>query len=128
MILDTSAILAVIFREPERESYREAIDAAGGVGIGAPTYVESAVVLMASFGPAGRSHLDSFLAGTGSVLIPFDTQHVEAATQAWLRFGRGRHPAALNFGDCFAYATAKVAGQPLLAKGDDFAQTDIELA
>jgi ribonuclease VapC len=128
VILDTSAILAVFFGEPEADEFLHKIGAATIVGVGAPTVVESAIVLAARLGEAGPPQLARVIERAGLVVIPFAQAHWQVAADAWLRFGKGRHPAALNFGDCLAYATAQLAGRPLLCKGDDFAKTDLPLA
>jgi ribonuclease VapC len=128
VILDTSAILAVLFDEPEREAYVELIVAQPVVGVGAPTLAETSIVLASRVGAAAGRHLAGFVERAGLVVVPFDAAHWRAAADAWLRFGRGRHQAALNLGDCLSYATARVADRPLLAKGDDFRQTDLPLA
>lgn len=128
MILDTSAILAIRFREPERDELLRKIGAAPIVGVGTPTLAESAIVLAARLGEAGPRQLARIVERAGLVVIPFEPAHWQLAAEAWLRFGKGRHPAALNFGDCLAYATARLAGQPLLCKGDDFSKTDLALA
>jgi ribonuclease VapC len=128
VILDTSAILAIVFREPERDEFLRKVGAAAEVGVGAPTLSETAIVLAARLGTSGVRHLARIVERAGIVVVSFELPHWEVAADAWLRFGRGRHAAALNFGDCLAYATAKVAAQPLLCKGDDFAKTDVGLA
>ena len=128
MIVDSSAILAIFFAEPERDDFLRRIRAASTVGIGGPTLVETTTALASRVGDVAFSGIDAFLVDTRLVVISFDGGHWRVAVDAWRRFGRGRHPARLNFGDCLAYATANVAGEPLLAKGDDFAKTDIELA
>lgn len=128
MILDTSALLAVLFAEPERDEFLERIGAAPLVGIGAPTLTETAIVVSARLGDAGRRHVARIVERGGIVVVSFEGEHWQVAAEAWSRFGRGRHPAALNFGDCLAYATARLAGRPLLCKGDDFAKTDLALA
>lgn len=128
MILDTSAILAVFFREAERDDFLSKIGAAPVVGVGAPTLAETAIVLAARLGAAGPQQLARIVERASLVVVPFDEAHWQTAGAAWLRFGRGRHRAALNFGDCLAYATAQVAGEPLLCKGGDFAETDVVLA
>lgn len=128
MILDTSAILALIFGEPDRDEFISKVGRASSVGVGAPTLVESAIVLAARLGEEGPRHLERLVERAGVVVIPFESSHWAIAAEAWLRYGRGRHPAALNFGDCLAYATARLADRPLLCKGDDFPQTDLALA
>jgi ribonuclease VapC len=128
VILDTSAIVAVVFREPEAEEFLDKIGSAGTVGIGAPTLAETAIVLAARLGQEGQRLLSLLVQRAGVVVVPFSNEHTDVATDAWMRYGRGRHPAALNFGDCLAYATASVSGRPLLCKGDDFPKTDLPLA
>jgi ribonuclease VapC len=127
VILDTSAILAIVFDEPDRGELLRRIGQADVVGVGAPTLAETAIVLAARLGDAGPRLLARFVERAALVVVPFDSTHWQVAAEAWLRFGRGRHPAGLNFGDCLAYATARLAGQPLLCKGDDFSQTDLGL-
>jgi ribonuclease VapC len=128
VILDTSALLAVLFDEPEADEFVGKIDSAPLVGVGAPTLAETAVVLGASLGEAGPRQLEVLVERAGLVVVSFEAPHWREAAQAWLRFGRGRHPARLDLGDCLAYATARLAGRPLLCKGDDFAKTDLALA
>lgn len=128
MILDTSAILAILFDEPEREAFLQRIVANEVVGVGAPTLVETSIVLAARLDDAPAAVVSAWVDRAGLVVIPFEAAHWTAAADAWLRFGRGRHRAALNLGDCLAYATAKVADRPLLCKGDDFPRTDLPLA
>jgi ribonuclease VapC len=125
VILDSSALVAIALDEPEREVFVRAIDGARIVGIGAPSLAEAGIVLTARTGADASAILSELLAAAGAVVIDFGEAHWREALSAWSRFGRSRHPAALNFGDCLAYATASLAGQPLLAKGNDFAQTDI---
>ncbi len=127
MILDTSAILAIFFREEEADELLRRIGEAPIVGVGAPTLAEAGIVLTARLGGLGPRRLEEMIERAGIVVIAFDRQHWQVAADAWTRFGRGRHPAALNFSDCLAYATARVAGRPLLCKGDDFRKTDLEL-
>ncbi|MBM3728291.1 MAG: type II toxin-antitoxin system VapC family toxin [Acidobacteria bacterium] len=128
MVLDSSAIVAVHLKEPGYERFIEAIDSAEVVVIGAPTVLEAAMVLSSKLGRDARPILQRFLRGIGAEVVAFNEQHSEAATAAFLRYGRGRHPAALNFGDCMSYAVASVAGMPLLFTGEDFSQTDVARA
>lgn len=128
MILDSSSLAAIAFDEPERSAFLERIRAADVVGIGAPTLVETGVVVVARIGEQGRELLARLVRQADVTIIPFEAAHASVAADAWLRYGRGRHPAALNFGDCLAYATARVANRPLLCKGADFALTDVALA
>lgn len=128
MILDTSAVRAIIFREPEEEDFIRKIGAAPTIGIGAPTLVETTIVVAARLGEQGQGLISRMIVRAGIVVISFDAPHSQMAMDAWLRFGKGRHPAALTFGDCLTYATARLAGRPLLCKGDDFSKTDLALA
>lgn len=128
MILDSSSVVAILLREPGHETLLEALSDAPEAGIGAPTLVEAGIVLSARTGRDARGLLSRFLAEAGVATVAVSEAHWAAAIEAWLRFGKGRHPAALNFGDCLAFATARVAGRPLLCVGDDFARTDLETA
>lgn len=125
MILDSSALISVVRDEQGRDRLVEAIEGASQVGIGTPTLTESSIVLVRRFGPAGRSILSRFLRDNGVAAVPFDERHWSAAAEAFIRFGKGRHPARLNYGDCMTYATARVADAPLLFVGDDFKKTDL---
>lgn len=125
MILDSSAVIAVIRAEEGEDRLVEAIENASAVGIGTPTLTEISIVLVRRMGVAGRLALSRFLEEQRVVSIPFDEEQWSVAAEAFIRYGKGRHPAALNYGDCMAYATAQVADQPLLFVGDDFAETDI---
>ncbi len=128
MILDSSALLALVFGEPAHERILTAVSEAPWVGIGAPTLAETGIVLSARLGDEGRSALALLLEHLDLAIVPFDAAHARAAREAFSRFGRGRHPAGLNFGDCLTYAVARVADLPLAYVGDDFAQTDLEPA
>ena len=128
MILDSSAIVAILLREPEHEALQSKIAAAPSLGVGTPTLLETAIVLSARLERNAQGILARFIQETDTVAIPFSQTHYSAAHQAWLTYGKGRHPAALNFGDCATYATAQLADEPLLCTGDDFSQTDLELA
>jgi ribonuclease VapC len=126
VILDTSAIIGVLFREDDAARLVAAMERPGCLGVGAPTLAEASVVLTVRRGEAGPQ-LHRFIQEFGVSVIPFSEPHWGASMRAFERYGRGRHPAKLNFGDCMSYATAKLAKQPLLCKGDDFPQTDLEL-
>jgi len=128
VILDTSAVLAILLRESDMDRLLPRLAAAYEVAIGAPTLVETSIVLSRKVGPMSSSLIERFLGELRVEIVPFDLRHWRVAIEANRRFGKGRHPAALNFGDCLAYATARVAGKPLLAKGKDFAKTDLTLA
>jgi ribonuclease VapC len=128
VVLDSSAIVAIHLREPGYDRFIDAINRAEVVVVGAPTLFETAMVLSSKLGHDARPLLMPFLRDIGAEVVAFNEQHLEAATAAFLRFGRGRHPAALNFGDCMSYAVASVAGMPLLFTGGDFSRTDIAQA
>lgn len=128
MIVDSSAVVAILFREPGYEGLAGKVAAAADVGIGAATLVETGIVLSARLERDARPLLARFLAETEMVVIPLQETHFGLAVGAWLKYGKGRHPAALNYGDCLSYAVAKAAHTPLLCVGQDFPQTDIELA
>ncbi len=128
MILDTSVIVAIVMKEPHHEELVSKLRAAGTLGIGTPTLTETGMVLSARLGVEPQALLDRFLRDFGVMPVPFGELHWREALDAFRRFGKGRHPAALNFGDCLSYATAKVANHPLLFVGNDFARTDIEAA
>ena len=128
MVLDSSAIVAIHLREPGYDRLIQRIDAAGAVVIGVPTVLETALVLTARLRQDARPMIFAFLRRLEAIVVPFSEEHLDAAVAAFLRFGRGKHPAALNFGDCMSYAVASVAGMPLLFTGEDFTRTDIERA
>ena len=128
MVLDSSAIVAIHLREPGHERLIERIDDAEVVVVGVPTLLESAMVLTARLGHDARPMLFAFLRRVEAEVIAFNEEHLDAAANAFLRFGRGRHAAALNFGDCMSYAVASVAGMALLYTGEDFGRTDIARA
>jgi ribonuclease VapC len=125
MVLDTSAIFSILAREPAADRLVAAIEADDTHLVSVATVVEVTLVLLGRYGEAGEPLLDRFLRGIGAGIIPVDEQQMNVARDAAIRFGRGRHPAALNFGDCFSYALAHVRGEPLLFTGNDFVQTDI---
>ena len=128
MILDSSAIVAIFLREKGSERVLDELEAADAVRVGAPTLVETAMVLTGRLGDDGRTMLLSLLQELNVDVLSFGDAHWRIAQSAFVRYGKGRHPAALNFGDCLTYATAYAADEPLLCVGDDFAQTDLELA
>jgi ribonuclease VapC len=128
LILDSSAIVSVIEEEDGSGDLLEVITAAPGLAVGAPTLFETAIVLIARQGVVGREALLRFVGRSEIASIPFGAHHWAIAAEAFVRFGKGRHPARLNYGDCMTYATARLAGESLLCIGDDFAQTDLLLA
>ncbi|GIW41371.1 MAG: ribonuclease VapC [Candidatus Binatia bacterium] len=125
MVIDTSALLAIFQNEPERRVFNEAIENAASCVMSAATFVETSIVIEARYGAEGLRYLDLFLSKAGIELVAVDGQQAHVARHAYFRFGKGRHAAGLNFGDCFSYALAKVLDVPLLYKGADFARTDI---
>ncbi|MGN7779464.1 type II toxin-antitoxin system VapC family toxin [Mycolicibacterium sp. 22603] len=127
MIVDTSAIIAVLQREdPHVEPVLAALSADRGPSIAAPSVVECLIVLSNRHGPVARTAFDRLKAEINLTVVDFTADHALAAHRAYLQYGKGRHPAALNFGDTMAYAAAKLANEPLIAVGNDFAQTDLE--
>lgn len=127
MIVDSSAILSVLFREPDHERVRRHLTRSTETGVGAATAVETSLVLISRMGTAGPTLLERFFRETSITVLPVTAAHWPVAADAFIRFGKGRHPAALNFGDCLTYAVARVEDQPLLCVGDDFPRTDLVL-
>ena len=129
MIVDTSALLAILRDEPDALAYAQAIEAAAVRRISAGTLLETAIVIDASGDPVASRKLDELVRVAGIVVVPFTEEHLRIGRQAYRGFGKGRgHPAQLNFGDCFAYALAISTGEPLLFKGSDFGRTDVRPA
>lgn len=128
MVLDTSALVTIQLEEPGFQTLFRKIEEAPRVLIGAPTLLEAAIVLSARAGTDARFSLSRGLRRLQVEVVPFTEVHYEAAVSAFLRYGKGRHPAGLNFGDCMSYALAAVSGSPLLYIGDDFSKTDITAA
>ena len=127
MIVDTSAILAVLFQEPDAAHYAKMIAETPHCRLSVASLLEASIVLQARGGMVD-TELDLFIEKANIELVPFSLEQASAARDAWRQFGKGHHPAGLNFGDCFAYALAHTSGEPLLFKGDDFARTDIRAA
>lgn len=125
MIIDSSALLAILNREPDAGLYEASILTETPCRMSVANLLETSIVVESRGGADAGHELDAFLERAGIELVPVTAEHLEAARQAWRRFGKGRHRAALNFGDCFSYALARVADEPLLCKGNDFARTDI---
>src|SRR5262245_19251593 len=125
MVIDTSALAAILQNEPERRSFIEAIEAADSRLMSAATFVEISIVIESRYGAEGLRDLDLFLSRAAIELVAVDAEQAHTARRAFSRYGKGRHRAGLNYGDCFAYGLALVAGEPLLFKGDNFAQTDV---
>jgi ribonuclease VapC len=126
MVIDTSALLAILQNEPERRTFNEAIESADTRCISAANFVEVSIVIESRYGPDGIRDLDLFLSKAEIELVPVDSEQSFVARQAFRQYGKGRHTAGLNFGDCFSYALAKSLGEPLLFKGNDFSKTDLD--
>ena len=127
MVIDTSAIMAILLGEPAAGQLVEALEADRTRLVSAATVVETSLVVLGRFGEMGDPQVDRLLRGIGAEVVPVGLEQVAIARDAALRFGRGRHPAALNFGDCFSYALAMERGEPLLFVGEDFAKTDVSV-
>ena len=128
MVIDSSAFVAVLLGEPEQKMFIDAMTAEPTLLCGAPTVVETSMVMLSRRGEAGLAAFRAFYARAAVQTSVFGAEHVQLALDAFRRFGKGRHAAGLNFGDCFSYALAKATGEPLLFKGGDFSQTDIKPA
>lgn len=127
MVIDTSAIIAILTNEPMAERLVAAIDGDHVRLVSAASVVEASLVVLGRYGEAGDPQLDRLLRGIAAEVVPVDEEQVTLARDAALRFGRTRHAAALNFGDCFSYALSAARGEPLLFVGDDFAKTDVDV-
>ena len=125
MVIDTSAIVAILQNEPEQDAFIEAIESADIRLVSAASFVEASIVILTRYGMDGILDLDLFMAKAGIEISSVDSDQANIARRAFRDFGRGRHPAELNFGDCFSYALAKSLDLPLLFKGSDFSRTDI---
>ncbi|MGA9474444.1 MAG: type II toxin-antitoxin system VapC family toxin [Terriglobales bacterium] len=125
MILDTSSVIAILAGEPDSELYINAISRDPRCRISAGNFLELSIVIEAQFGAEVLRQCDALFRRAGIVIEPVTVEQAHTARQAFHDFGKGRHPAALNYGDCFAYALAKSTGEPLLFKGEDFKKTDI---
>jgi ribonuclease VapC len=125
MVIDTSALAAIFFFEPEREVFLKAIIGDTNRLISAATVVETGIVLEGRQGDSAGREFDLFVVRANLQVVTVDAEQADLARSAWRKYGKGRHPAALNYGDCFSYALAKISGEQLLAKGTDFASTDI---
>jgi ribonuclease VapC len=128
LILDSSAVMAILFREKGYRRLGEAMTSFDGLAIGAPTLFETGMVAVGAFGGRGHRLVSQFVEDWEVEVVPFEERHWRVAVAAFGRYGKGRHPAALNYGDCMTYASARVAGMPLLFVGEDFARTDLEPA
>jgi ribonuclease VapC len=128
MVADTSALVAVLLREPTADRLTGALDQAPVIRCSAVSLVEAAMVMQGRLGERGERELDLLLARLRVEIVPVTVEQAEVARSAFRRFGKGRHPAGLNFGDCFSYALARALGEPLLFVGNDFSQTDVQVA
>ncbi len=126
MVIDTSALIAILQDEPERRSFNLAIESAETRLLSAASFVESSLVIETRVGADGIRDLDLFVAKADISIEPVDTDQAYVARQAYSQYGKGRHPAGLNYGDCFTYALAKLSGEPILFKGHDFSKTDLD--
>ncbi len=127
MVIDTSAVLAILQGEPERRSFIEAIESADLPRMSVASFVETSIVVESRYGAEGLRDLDRFISRAGIELIAVDQEQGQLARSALSRYGKGRHRAGLNYGDCFSYAAAISFGEPLLCKGDDFMYTDVPI-
>jgi ribonuclease VapC len=128
MVVDTSAVLAILLAEPDAARYSTAIEQADSCHMSAANYLEAALIVDTRGDPIASREFDLFFRRAGFFIEPVTFEHARTARQAYRDFGKGRHPAALNFGDCLAYALAKSLDRPLLFKGSDFSRTDVEAA
>ena len=128
MIVDSSALICVFFDEPDSAAFAYAMEHASELRMGAPTYVESCIVVTSRHGLAALPKLELLVRISNIEIVSFTSTAAFVASDAFVRFGKGRHPAGLNFGDCMSYALAKTELMPLLFKGDDFRLTDVEAA
>ncbi len=126
MVIDTSAVLAIFLAEPDAPSFELAIDSDSNRLISAASVLETAIVLGSRYGDAGEREFDLFLYKAKVQTVAVTEDQAEVGRLAYRTYGKGRHPAGLNFGDCFSYSLSKTSGEPLLCKGDDFARTDVE--
>jgi ribonuclease VapC len=128
VIVDSSALIAIVTNEPGHESLIEKLLASSSAGTGTPTLTEAGIVLSSRLGFDAGDLLARIVAAFDIVPVPFGEDHWREAVRAYVRYGRGRHPAGLNFGDCLTYAIARLAGEPVLFIGTDFGLTDLEAA
>lgn len=126
MVVETSAILAILQDEPQRRKFNEAVEAADTRWLSTASFVESSMIVESRYGADGVRDLDLFIAKARIALVPVDEDQAQLAREGFQKFGKGRHPAGLNFGDCFSYALARSLDEPLLFKGNDFSKTDVE--
>ncbi len=127
MVIDTSALVAILQNEPERRRFNEAIEKAESCSISSATLVETSIIIESRYGSLGLGDLDLLISKAEITVVPLDLDQALIARQAFSRYGKGRRPAGLNYGDCFSYALAQSLGQSLLQKGNDFARTDLTI-
>jgi ribonuclease VapC len=125
MVIDTSALLAILGDEPEAPAFASAIEQDPVRLVSAASVLEASIVVVARHGDSGARELDLLLLKAQAEVVPVTAEHAALGRDAYVRYGKGRHPAGLNFVDCFAYALARASGEPLLFKGDDFGRTDV---
>ena len=125
MVIETSAILAILEAEPDAAAFAEAIERDPVRLVSAASVLEASIVVVARHGDEGARELDLLLLKAQAEVVPVTGEHAALGRDAYVRYGKGRHPAGLNFGDCFAYAVARASGEPLLFKGQDFSRTDV---
>ena len=125
MVIDTSALVAILQDEPERRAFNEAIEAAESCAMSVASLVETSMIIESRYGPDGTRSLDLYISKAQIKLVSVDADQAYTARDAFRNYGKGRHRAGLNFGDCFSYALAKALDEPLLFKGTDFTLTDI---
>ena len=126
IVADTSAFLAILFQQPDAQDFADAIQQADQVALSAASLLEASIVVLRARGESGLLDLDQLLLRSACDIVAFDVEQTGLARQAYRDYGKGRHAAGLNFGDCFSYALAKDRGSPLLYKGGDFSKTDVE--
>ena len=128
MVVDSSALMAILRDEPEQPTFRNAIRTARNRLLGASTRAEASMVALGRRGEPGLKQMQALVERLELEIVPLSDDHAKLAIEAFRRFGKGRHPAGLNYGDCFSYALTKATGEALLFKGDDFSQTDVKRA
>lgn len=128
MVIDTSAVIALLLGEPGAERFKRALNDAPSLAMSAASVLETSLVIDSRFGPAAAEILDKWLESSPIEVVVVTRRQIEAAREGFRRFGKGRHPAGLNFGDCFSYGLAKASGDTLLFQGEDFSKTDVAAA
>lgn len=128
MVIDTSSVICILLSEPEAEYHARLLASDPENVMSAANWFETMMVVQSKLGKTGVQELEGLLKSINIKIIAVDSKMAQVAFSAWLKYGKGRHPAGLNFGDCFAYALAKLRGEPLLFKGEDFSKTDLTSA